>query len=178
LQFEALFASLGTRYSTKAHKMNPESTKHVALKKWLNKYAETHTNPTNKMFHYLCVPLIFFTVLALLNGLAVYSFGGGFRLTAAHLLIAFALVFYSRLSTLYTFVMAFVSLAIVFLSNSLMLSLGSTYLWICALVFVLAWIGQFIGHKIEGAKPAFFDDLAFLLIGPLWILDHKLGRKL
>jgi uncharacterized membrane protein YGL010W len=37
-------------------------------------------------------------------------------------------------------------------------------------VFVLAWIGQFIGHKIEGKKPSFFDDLRYLLIGPLFVL--------
>ena len=44
-------------------------------------------------------------------------------------------------------------------------------LWQTALViFVLAWIGQFIGHKIEGKKPSFLEDLHFLLIGPLWLL--------
>ena len=37
-------------------------------------------------------------------------------------------------------------------------------------VFVLAWIGQFVGHRVEGAKPSFFKDLQFLLIGPLWLL--------
>jgi uncharacterized membrane protein YGL010W len=38
-------------------------------------------------------------------------------------------------------------------------------------VFVLAWIGQFIGHKIEGKKPSFFEDVRFLLIGPLFVLS-------
>jgi uncharacterized membrane protein YGL010W len=37
-------------------------------------------------------------------------------------------------------------------------------------VFIVAWIGQFVGHKIEGKKPSFFDDLRFLLIGPLFVL--------
>ena len=45
---------------------------------------------------------------------------------------------------------------------------------------MLAWIGQFIGHKIEGEKPSFFEDLQFLLIGPAWLLGaiyQKLGIR-
>ena len=48
-------------------------------------------------------------------------------------------------------------------------------------IFVIAWIGQFLGHKIEGKKPAFFKDLQFLLIGPLWLLSfiyNKLNIKI
>jgi uncharacterized membrane protein YGL010W len=43
-------------------------------------------------------------------------------------------------------------------------------------VFVLAWIGQFIGHKIEGARPSFFTDLAYLLIGPAWLVGKLMRR--
>ncbi len=43
-------------------------------------------------------------------------------------------------------------------------------------IFVLAWMGQFIGHKIEGKKPSFFDDLRFLLIGPLFVLGFLYRR--
>ena len=46
-----------------------------------------------------------------------------------------------------------------------------------ALIFVVAWIGQFIGHKIEGKKPSFFEDLQFLLIGPAWVANTLMGRK-
>ena len=51
-------------------------------------------------------------------------------------------------------------------------------LWASSLaVFVVGWIGQFIGHHIEGKKPSFLDDLRFLLIGPLWVLGFAF-RKL
>ena len=51
-------------------------------------------------------------------------------------------------------------------------------LWQASLgIFVVAWIGQFYGHKLEGAKPSFFDDLKFLLIGPAWILDDIFFKK-
>ena len=43
-------------------------------------------------------------------------------------------------------------------------------------VFVVAWIGQFIGHKIEGKKPSFFEDLKFLLVGPAWLLGFVYRR--
>ena len=49
-------------------------------------------------------------------------------------------------------------------------------LYTSIIIFVLAWIGQFYGHKVEGAKPSFLKDLEFLLIGPLWVIQ-KLGKK-
>ena len=42
-------------------------------------------------------------------------------------------------------------------------------------VFVLAWIGQFYGHHLEGRRPSFLTDLVYLLIGPAWVLG-KLYR--
>ena len=48
----------------------------------------------------------------------------------------------------------------------------------CWIAFVLLWIMQFVGHKIEGKKPSFFEDLQFLLIGPAWVIGftyRKLG---
>ncbi len=55
-------------------------------------------------------------------------------------------------------------------------------LWsVCAALFVLAWIGQFVGHAIEGKRPSFFKDVQFLLIGPLWLLAdlyRRLGARL
>jgi uncharacterized membrane protein YGL010W len=36
-------------------------------------------------------------------------------------------------------------------------------------LFVLGWIGLFVGHLIEGNKPAFFQGLIYFLVGPVWI---------
>ena len=50
-------------------------------------------------------------------------------------------------------------------------------LWVTSLaIFLIAWIGQFIGHVIEGRQPSFFKDLQFLLIGPLWLLAAAYRR--
>ena len=51
-------------------------------------------------------------------------------------------------------------------------------LWLLsAAIFVVGWIGPFIGRGVEGRGPSFFRDLRFLLVGPLWVLA-KLYRRL
>jgi uncharacterized membrane protein YGL010W len=44
-------------------------------------------------------------------------------------------------------------------------------------LFSVAWIGQFYGHKVEGKKPSFFQDLQFLLIGPAWVVENLFAKK-
>jgi len=57
-------------------------------------------------------------------------------------------------------------------------SLGpAALMWLAVGVFVVAWVAQFVGHKIEGKKPSFLTDLAYLLIGPAWIVA-KIMRRL
>ena len=54
---------------------------------------------------------------------------------------------------------------------------GGPALWlVCLVIFALSWVGQFAGHKIEGKKPSFLDDIKFLLIGPVWLLHFVLDR--
>ena len=58
-------------------------------------------------------------------------------------------------------------------------SSDSIQLWLFSLItFIVAWIGQFYGHHVEGKKPSFFKDIQFLLIGPAWLMSFiykKLG---
>lgn len=147
----------------------------MSMQDWFDKYSEHHQNHTNKLIHWFCVPAIFFSLIGLLS-LLKFDLGSNLlpmyfkeQMHAGTLLILFGLVFFSRLSMSITFGMAIVSLVIL---------KGVSYLYhadvnvaiVCASIFVVAWIGQFIGHKIEGSKPSFFDDLKFLLIGPAWLL--------
>jgi uncharacterized membrane protein YGL010W len=49
---------------------------------------------------------------------------------------------------------------------------STTPLWLVAtVIFITTWIVQFVGHHIEGAKPSFFDDLLYLLVGPAFLAD-------
>jgi uncharacterized membrane protein YGL010W len=130
----------------------------------IGKYAESHLNHTNEIIHFICVPAIVLSVLGLLWAMH--------PLVAVALALA-SLVYYFTLSASFGFGMALMSgamLAVLYaLPQTLVLPLSIA-------VFVIAWIGQFIGHKIEGRKPSFFDDLRFLLIGPLFVLGFLYRR--
>jgi uncharacterized membrane protein YGL010W len=127
------------------------------------RYAESHRNPANKAIHWVCVPLITWSVIALL---------WSWTPIAAYALIAASIAFYALLSPVIAIGMLGVSAALVYPLTLL----GTHALVASVVVFVAAWIGQFIGHRIEGRKPSFFDDVKFLLIGPAWLLGHVYRR--
>lgn len=150
---------------------------------YFDKYAESHQDHTNKTIHWICVPLIVFSLLGLVWSIPFphLDFLGRYNgfLNWASFLIAFALYYYYRLSPTLFYGMVLVVFAFSFLIVQLESweKNGGPALWQSSLIiFVLAWIGQFIGHKIEGKKPSFLDDLKFLLIGPIWLL-HFIFKK-
>lgn len=130
----------------------------------LAKYTESHRNPTNEIIHFVCVPVIVFTALGLFWTLH----------WAVAVAVALAsLAYYVKLSPPFAAGMA--------LMAGLMLAVlaalpPQAVLPLSIAIFVLAWIGQFIGHQIEGKKPSFFEDLRFLLIGPLFVLSFLYRR--
>ena len=130
----------------------------------LARYAESHRNPVNELIHFVCIPAIVFSLLGILW--AIHPI-------VALLVVAAALVYYVRLSRPFALGMAAMAAMMLGLLNMLP---DGTVLVTSIGVFVLAWIGQFIGHHIEGKKPSFFDDLRFLLIGPLFVLSFLYRR--
>lgn len=151
---------------------------------YFDKYSESHQNPTNKIIHWICVPLIVFSLFGLVWAIPFphLDFLGRYNgyVNFASFLIAFAIYYYYRLSPVLSYLML---LLIMFFSAGIV-SLekmhntgGWPQMWqVCLGIFVISWIGQFIGHKIEGKKPSFFDDLRFLLIGPIWLLHFILKK--
>tara|TARA_Y100000994_G_scaffold55288_1_gene44673 strand:- start:132 stop:614 length:483 start_codon:yes stop_codon:yes gene_type:complete len=147
----------------------------LSLKKsiidWLKEYSYYHKNPKNKIIHWVCIPLIMFSVFGLLSLIKFDLFILGMRLSLFHFSILAASYFYLKLSLKISIGMIiFISPMIIIIDiiNSLYSTkiLFFTYLSI----FILSWVLQFIGHKIEGKKPAFAKDLKFLLIGPAWMI--------
>ena len=129
----------------------------------LERYGEFHRNPANKAIHWVCVPLIVWSVLAALwtvSPLAVYA------------AIGVMTVFYLWLSL----PLAFGMLGLMALMVWPLTLLGSHALIVSIAVFVAAWIGQFVGHILEGRKPAFLEDVRSLLIGPAWLLADLYRR--
>ena len=146
-------------------------------------YGVSHQNPTNKAIHWVCVPLIVFSTIGLFwsiphGFLPGASAGEGWRqfINFGSILVFGSMVFYFRLGFNIGLGMLFWS-AFALWGNWFIESHLSMPLWqVSLLIFVTAWIGQFVGHKIEGVKPSFFDDIKFLLVGPAWLL-HFVYRK-
>jgi uncharacterized membrane protein YGL010W len=159
----------------------PSGKKEVDI--YFDKYAESHQNEKNELIHWICVPLIVFSLLGLVWSIPFpyLKFLGSYNgfVNWASFLIAFSVFYYYRLSP----VLSYFMLLIIFIFSYGIIELetwqklGGPPLWqSCLAVFVLSWIGQFIGHKIEGKKPSFLDDIKFLLIGPIWLLHFILLR--
>ena len=151
------------------------------IHQWINDYGISHQNSTNKKIHWICVPAIMFTLLGLLS-LVRFNLGV-FKVNLVYILIVLAWLFYLRLSikiSIGMFAISAISLAGIYQLEKFIGLENWTLFFIYLGIFILAWIGQFIGHKIEGQKPSFFEDLQFLLIGPAWLLSFiykKLGIR-
>ncbi|HEX6315045.1 MAG TPA: Mpo1-like protein [Gemmatimonadaceae bacterium] len=142
------------------------------MQQWLDEYGESHRHPTNKTIHWICVPVILFSVLGLIRLIPVPQFAAAIGPWAnwATVVMALAVIYYLLLSASLALGMAVIAAAMLAVIRWLELSLPFPPWMLFVGIFVAAWIGQFIGHEVEGKKPSFFKDVQFLLIGPAWLL--------
>jgi uncharacterized membrane protein YGL010W len=127
------------------------------------RYGESHRHPANEAIHWICVPLITWSVLAALWAAAP---------VVAYIGIGLAVAFYAWLSMQIAVGMLVVFALMVYPDAARFESRHRR--WV---VFVLAWIGQFVGHAIEGRKPSFLEDVKFLLVGPAWLLHSSTAAR-
>lgn len=162
-------------------KINLQDTSIITTKKllmrttqqWFEEYAISHQNPTNKRIHYICVPVIFFSIIGLIMSIPttflndLTGLNNSLYINWAVVLLLPILLFYLRLSKkIFLQMLLFSCICIIgnyYISQKIPLFTFSI------IVFILAWIGQFYGHHLEGKKPSFLKDLQFLLIGPAWV---------
>ncbi len=146
------------------------------MQQWLDSYSADHQHATNRLLHWICVPLIVWCVIAVLWTIPVPPMIGrpGFW-SVATLVLAFAW-YWKHSHRLGAALLVPLALMCV-LAEFAYRTLGPHTLLFTAIgVFVVAWIGQFIGHAIEGRRPSFLTDLAYLLVGPAWLMDKLLRR--
>ncbi len=153
------------------------------IDQYLEEYGASHQNKTNKLIHWICVPAIVFSLLGLLwsipNGILqslvpdrIQSYA-----TFGTLTVILAALYYFRLSFALAIGMIIITIPMLWALNSIDQS-ASLPIWVISLIiFTIAWIGQFYGHKVEGKKPSFLKDVQFLLIGPAWLL-HFVYKKI
>lgn len=148
---------------------------------WLNEYGESHKNETNKLIHWICVPAIVFSILGLLYSVKLPLYIGSYQLNIGIIVSILVLLYYFSLSVTLSIGM-FLYLALCMILVHIIERSVTMPLWLFSIiVFVLAWVGQFYGHKIEGKKPSFIKDIQFLMIGPAWLMSFiykKLGIAL
>jgi uncharacterized membrane protein YGL010W len=148
------------------------------LNQWLAEYGESHRNPQNKALHWVCVPVIVWSIIGLLWSLPIPP---ALRVLDpsvnwAVIWVVIALAYYAVLSIRLALGAAVTFIAMLWSIDSLEHA-GGWPLWgVCVGLFALAWAGQFIGHAIEGKRPSFFKDVQFLMIGPLWLLADAYRR--
>ena len=145
------------------------------IEKLLDQYSESHKNKTNVIIHGIAVPSIFFVTFGLIWAIPVPEFIAMFGITWAHIVALPVLFYYFKLSGPIGAAMTLFIIAC-FGGVNLLVYLNISVWKFCLSLFVIMWILQFIGHKIEGKKPSFFDDLRFLLVGPAWWWMHWLKR--
>jgi uncharacterized membrane protein YGL010W len=142
-------------------------------------YAENHQNPINKIIHWICVPLIFWSILGFISIIpSPHFYAKYFGAISIVSVIAILLVtiFYFRLSWRIALIMVFVMLLMEHFAYFINAEFQYRSWIVFLIIFVLSWIGQFYGHKIEDKKPSFLKDLQFLLIGPVWLLHFILKK--
>ena len=147
----------------------------------LSEYGSSHQNRQNKLIHWVAVPIIAWTIVALFWSIPVPdAFSSVPYLNWATIALFLTVIYYAALSwALAIGMVLFAAICIGFVNVYESLPVSGLSLWQFAIIaFVIAWIFQFIGHKIEGKKPSFFKDVQFLLIGPAWLMSfiyRKLG---
>jgi uncharacterized membrane protein YGL010W len=150
------------------------------LQNWFDEYAQSHQNKTNQSIHFICVPAIYFSIVGLLMSIPTnfislnLNLNNPFLENWAAIILFFLMLFYLRLSFI-TFVKMLVFSMACLVGNYYLSQLLPLF-YTSIILFVVAWIGQFYGHKLEGKKPSFLKDLQFLLIGPAWVFE-KLSKR-
>lgn len=151
------------------------------LSEFLQAYGESHQNPVNQWVHFICVPAIMISALGLLWLVPLGQWLGlspelAFWVNGATLTGVLSGLVYLRLGLgVFALMTAWfaLSLGIILAVQASGLSL----LWSSLAVFALAWVAQVWGHRVEGKKPSFIEDLVFLLIGPVFV-SVEIGARL
>jgi len=126
-------------------------------------YGESHQNPKNELIHFIAIPLIMLSLLGMMFTLQPYL---------AYAFIAASMVYYLRLSLVFFGAMVVWSAILLALVHAM----GDLLFPVSVAIFVGAWILQFVGHKLEGKKPSFFEDIQYLWVGPLFVLSKLFGK--
>lgn len=138
------------------------------LNQQLTQYAAYHRDKRNVFTHFIGIPMIVIAVAILLSRPAINL--EGFLITPALLIVLIMQLYYLKLDIRFGLAMSFMLVPSLWVGH--VLAGSNTTLWLGSGIglFVVGWIIQFVGHVYEQRKPAFFDDVMGLAIGPLFVM--------
>ena len=150
-----------------------------SAEQWFDEYGKSHQNPTNKLIHWFMVPAIYFSIIGLFWSIPRIDLMASLVwINWATIAMTVAMIFYIRMSIpIMIGMLMFTTLCFYFI-NFLNLNVAMPLWELSLIIFIIAWIFQFIGHKIEGRQPSFLKNIQFLLVGPAWLMGFiykKLG---
>ncbi len=137
-----------------------------SLKPLLSIYKSSHLNSKNIATHFVGIPLILWSA-ALFFATFIFQVAG-YQINVMEVLAVLIFVYYLALDFKLG-VVAIALIAPIWLHANSYASADNAYL-LAGVIFSIGWVFQFIGHHYEKAKPAFFDDIKQLLIGPLFLV--------
>lgn len=144
-----------------------------SLKSYIDEYSESHQHQTNILIHKICVPAIMFSILGILKALPVPA-SWPLWVDWSTILMSLAFIYY----LIFKNWRVLLAVLVLIIPMVLILEfLRPRFFLLSLFIFFIAWIGQFIGNKIEGKKPSFLKDIQFLLIGPIWTM-HTLSAQI
>ena len=140
----------------------------ISIEQNLTQYAAYHRDRRNIATHFIGVPMILFAIILALAAVTIPV--GPITLTLAAIVSIATGLYYFKLDLALGAAMALTLFAMCAGASEMTHRLGIPVALAWALgIFVVGWAIQFLGHKFEGMKPAFFDDAKQLLIGPLFV---------
>ena len=138
------------------------------LEQLLSQYAAYHLDQKNIFTHFIGIPLIVFSIICLTARAGISL--AGFELTLALLLMIASCIYYFSLDRIFGIVMLVIFALIYPLAYQIAQMQMASWLGLSIGIFMVGWLFQFVGHYYEKKKPAFFDDVIGLAIGPLFVL--------
>ena len=153
-----------------------------SLQQLLDTYGESHINKTNKAIHWVCVPAIFFSIVGFFYAIPIGNLDKTIWVNVGSVALILVMIYYFVLSKSMSMGFVFWGLFCLWGNSLIYEVVGSNgkLALTSLIIFALAWVFQFVGHKIEGKKPSFLEDIQFLLIGPAWLMSFiykKLGIR-
>ncbi len=139
------------------------------LESWIASYGRDHRNAVNHAIHVVCIPLIIFSGLGLLNWIPLHLTLMNYAVGLGDLGMVLLLAFFARHD---------LRLALLALPFAAAMVIGARYVppYGHIAIFALSWIAQFFGHGVwEKNRPSLMSNLVSLFIAPAFLLDGLMG---